>query len=81
MLEEHPEDDIMKIKAVFNETDARQAKYIKFLKRTFPETIDEENPDMYYVIGGDGAMLHAHKNMVIHKNLSLVKGLVLLTLL
>ncbi len=52
----------MKIKAVFNETDKRQAKYIKFLKRTFPETINEENPDMYYVIGGDGAMLHAHLN-------------------
>jgi NAD+ kinase len=51
----------MKIKAVFNETDERQKNYIKFLKKAFPETIDEENPDMYYVIGGDGAMLHAHK--------------------
>jgi len=51
----------MKIKAVFNDTDERQHSYIKYLKRTFPETISEENPDMYYVIGGDGAMMHAHK--------------------
>lgn len=50
----------MKIKAVVNRTDPRQEMYISYLERTFPEIMTEENPDMYYVIGGDGAMLHAH---------------------
>jgi NAD+ kinase len=50
----------MRIQAIFNETDDRQKSYIKFLTRTFPEVIAEENPEMYFVIGGDGAMLHAH---------------------
>jgi NAD+ kinase len=52
----------MRIKAIFNETDPRQKSYIKYLKRTFPEVIDEKNPEMFYVIGGDGALLHAHTN-------------------
>ena len=51
----------MKIKAVFNESDERQASYIRYIRRVFPELISEENPDMFFVIGGDGAMLHAHK--------------------
>jgi|SaaInlStandDraft_4_1057021.scaffolds.fasta_scaffold16960_4 NAD+ kinase len=51
----------MKIKAVFNKKDERQHLYIKYLKRTFPEIFDEKNPDMYYVIGGDGSMHNAHK--------------------
>jgi NAD+ kinase len=50
----------MRIKAVFNKNDERQASYIKFLKKSFPEIIDEKNPEMHYVIGGDGSMLHAH---------------------
>jgi NAD kinase len=53
----------MKIKTVFNRNDPRQEKYIRFLEKSFPETIIEEDPDMYFVIGGDGAMLHAHKHM------------------
>ena len=52
----------MRIKAIFNEKDERQHTYIKFLTRTFPEMINEENPEMYYVIGGDGAMLHVHSS-------------------
>ena len=52
----------MRIKAIFNENDTRQASYIKYLNRTFPEIINEDNPEMYFVIGGDGAMLHAHTN-------------------
>lgn len=52
----------MKIRAIVNESDPRQATYIRFLKKAFPETLVEENPDMFYVVGGDGAMLHAHKN-------------------
>lgn len=50
----------MRIRAVFNKSDDRQRSYIRFLTRTFPEIITEENPDMYFVIGGDGSMLHAH---------------------
>lgn len=52
----------MRIKALFNESDPRQESYIRFLKRAFPELISEDDPEMYYVIGGDGAMLHANKN-------------------
>jgi NAD kinase len=55
----------MKIKAIINPNDSRQETYIRFLEKSFPELLVEENPDMYYVLGGDGAMLHAHKN---HKN-------------
>jgi len=51
----------MKIKAVFNRDDKRQQTYIKYLERTFPEIINEPNPDLFLVVGGDGAMLHAHK--------------------
>lgn len=54
----------MRIKAIFNETDERQKSYIKYLHRTFPEIINEENPEMYFVIGGDGSMLHAHNNTI-----------------
>lgn len=52
----------MRIKAIVNENDSRQEKYVKFLSRTFPELFNETNPEMYFVIGGDGSMLHAHKN-------------------
>lgn len=52
----------MKIKAVVNTKDSRQDTYIRFLEKSFPEIMNEENPDMYYVVGGDGAMLHAHKD-------------------
>lgn len=58
----------MKIKAIFNDNDIRQKTYIKYLKRTFPEIIDEKHPDMYFVIGGDGSMLHAH-NRHLKKNI------------
>jgi NAD kinase len=53
----------MRIKALFNEKDPRQERYIRFMQRAFPEIIDEENPDMYYIIGGDGSMMHGHKNV------------------
>lgn len=53
----------MKIKAIFNKKDARQTSYIRYLERTFPEIITEKHPDMYYVLGGDGAMLHAHSKL------------------
>jgi NAD+ kinase len=52
----------MRIKAIVNESDPRQDTYIRFLKKAFPETLVEEDPEMFYVIGGDGSMLHAHKN-------------------
>ena len=52
----------MRIKAVVNRSDDRQETYIRFLEKSFPEMFTEEDPEMFYVIGGDGAMLHAHKN-------------------
>ena len=51
----------MRIKAVFNKNDVRQKLFIKFIKQTFPQMIDEKDPEMFFVVGGDGAMLHAHK--------------------
>jgi NAD kinase len=52
----------MKIKAIFNPHDIRQSKYITFLEQNFPEILTEKNPDLFYVLGGDGAMMHAHSN-------------------
>lgn len=52
----------MKLKAIVNRNDPRQDAYIRFLEKSFPEMMTEENPDMYFVVGGDGSMLHAHKN-------------------
>lgn len=52
----------MKIKAIVNPNDSRQEIYINFLKAMFPQIITETNPDMFYVVGGDGALLHAHNN-------------------
>jgi len=51
----------MRIKALFNKNDNRQKTYIKFIKQTFPQLITEEDPEMFFVVGGDGAMHHAHK--------------------
>lgn len=65
----------MKIKAVFNKNDKRQHAYIKYLKKTFPEIIKEENPDMYFVVGGDGAMHHAHKKYGKHGKPFFGKGM------
>jgi len=52
----------MKLKIIFNDNDERQDKFRRFVERVFPEIISEENPDAYLVVGGDGAMLHAHKH-------------------
>jgi NAD kinase len=51
----------MRIKTLFNNKDKRQKIFRKFIEQTFPEMITEENPEMFFVVGGDGAMLHAHK--------------------
>lgn len=50
----------MRIKAIVNRNDPRQNNYIQYLERMFPQLMDEKDPELYYVIGGDGAMLHAH---------------------
>jgi len=52
----------MKIKAIINRDDVRQAEYISFLEEKFPQLLTEENPELFYVIGGDGAMHYAHKD-------------------
>jgi len=51
----------MRIKAIFNKNDKRQKLFIKFINHTFPQIITEKDPEMFFVCGGDGAMLHAHK--------------------
>lgn len=51
----------MRIKAIINKNDVRQKEYIEFLELKFPQILTEENPELFYVIGGDGAMHHAHK--------------------
>ena len=48
----------MKIKYIYNK-DKRTEKFFKLIKNKFPEILDEKNPDIYLVSGGDGAMLHA----------------------
>lgn len=50
----------MRLKAIVNYNDPRQESYIRFLEKSFPEIIKEEYPEMYFVVGGDGSMLHAH---------------------
>ena len=65
----------MRIKAVFNRTDKRQKKYIKYLEKVFPQIINEQNPDMYYVVGGDGSMMYAHKNYGHHGKPFFGKGI------
>lgn len=52
----------MKIKAIINQHDPRQETYIRFLEKSFPELLNEAHPDMYFVLGGDGSMLYAHKD-------------------
>lgn len=52
----------MRIKAIFNKNDKRQKSFIKFIKHTFPQMITEKNPEMFFIVGGDGSILHAHKN-------------------
>lgn len=52
----------MRIKAITNPQDTRQADYIKFLEKEFPQILTEENPELYYVIGGDGAMHYANSD-------------------
>lgn len=52
----------MRIKAIVNRSDERQKHYINYLEEKWPSLFTEENPEMFFVVGGDGAMLHAHKN-------------------
>ena len=52
----------MRIKAIVNREDTRQGSYIGFLENEFPQLLTEENPELLYVIGGDGAIHFAHKD-------------------
>lgn len=65
----------MKLRAVFNKNDKRQTNYITWLKMTFPQMMTEKNPDMYYVVGGDGAMHMAHKKYGKHGKPFFGKGM------
>lgn len=48
----------MKIKYLPNE-DQRVEKFTEFVTKVFPQLLEENNPDLYLVAGGDGSMLHA----------------------
>ena len=48
----------MKIKYLLSK-DKRVVKFNKLIETNFPQLLNEENPDIYLVAGGDGAMLHA----------------------
>lgn len=52
----------MRIKAIVNRVDERQTQYITFLENRFPQLLNETDPELFYVIGGDGAMHYAHKD-------------------
>ncbi len=48
----------MKIKYILSE-DKRVFEFNELIKNNFPQFLTEDNPDLYLVAGGDGAMLHA----------------------
>lgn len=49
----------MRIKYICNNEDSRIDTFSAFVSSNFPAIITEQNPDLYLVAGGDGAMLHA----------------------
>lgn len=53
----------MKIKYLIN-NDLRVQEFNKFISSKFPNLLTEENPDIYLVAGGDGAMLHSIHNTI-----------------
>jgi len=49
----------MKIRYIYNKKDTRNKNFTKLIQTKFPKFINEKNPDLILVAGGDGAMLHA----------------------
>ncbi len=49
----------MRIKFLSNNGDSRVEAFRKLIDKKFPQLLSEENPELYLVAGGDGAMLHA----------------------
>lgn len=49
----------MKIKFLSNNGDQRVDSFRELIKSKFPQLLTEEDPELYLVAGGDGAMLHA----------------------
>jgi NAD+ kinase len=53
----------MRIKFLLN-GNKKVDEFKQFISDTYPKLLTEENPDLYLVAGGDGAMLHAiHENI------------------
>jgi len=48
----------MKIKYLINK-DPRVKGFNNFIKKSFPQLLKEKKPDIYFVAGGDGAILHS----------------------
>ncbi|MBN1618158.1 NAD(+)/NADH kinase [Candidatus Dojkabacteria bacterium] len=53
----------MKIKYILSD-DKRVQEYNEIIRKNFPEFIEETCPDLLYIAGGDGAMLHAIKDTI-----------------
>lgn len=48
----------MRIKYLANTIDKRIDAFNKYISREYPQMLEENNPDVFLVAGGDGAMLH-----------------------
>jgi len=57
----------MKIKFLSNINDKRVDSFRNLIVEKFPQLFDEEDPELYLVAGGDGAMLHAIQETIDHK--------------
>lgn len=49
----------MRVKFLSNKEDVRVDSFRDLIKKKFPQLLTEQNPELYLVAGGDGAMLHA----------------------
>lgn len=49
----------MRIKYIYNEKDLRVTTFTQFIEQNYPQFLTQEDPQLYLIAGGDGAMLHA----------------------
>lgn len=48
----------MRIKYLENNVDDRVREFNKYIKERYPQLLEEKNPELFLIAGGDGAMLH-----------------------
>jgi NAD kinase len=49
----------MRIKYLYNEKDLRVTTFTHFIQQNYPTFLTQQDPQLYLIAGGDGAMLHA----------------------